>query len=162
MVSKRMRVLIAYPGKLLSPWEFLKDVAEVNCMNQSALTLTMLEEFKPHVIAWMFPKVMSHHGLTAELMDACGNLSFIQVIAVGYDRVDVDAASTRGILVSNCGGVGISSESVAELAWAHILSLARRIPQVDAAIKSGEKLTSENWGLMKSTIEVGLFCRVRL
>src|SRR5512137_2713773 len=64
---------------------------------------------------------------------------------MGFDPVQLDEATKRGILVANLGGVGISSSSVSELAWAHVLSLARRIPQIDAAMRRGEKLTPENW-----------------
>ncbi len=147
-MSEKKRVLLVYPSDLLWPWEWLKDVADVKTglgEKQNKLTVQALKDFKPHIIAGTPAKVTAIHSVTAELMDACGNLEFIQLFNIGYDPVDKDAATKRGILLANLGGVGISSSSVSELAWAHVLSLARRIPQIDAAMRSCEKLTPENW-----------------
>lgn len=140
MAGEKKRVLLVYSAELLSPWEFLKQSAEIDFRPQRLrLAAEMLRETRPHVIAGSgFEKVSGRFAITGDLMDACGNLEFIQIFAMGYDVVDVDAASARGIMVSNLGGVGVSSQSVAELAWAHILALARRIPQADAGMRSGE------------------------
>jgi phosphoglycerate dehydrogenase-like enzyme len=147
-MSEKKRVLLAYGGDLLWPWEWLKDVAEVRPQigkGKNKLTVNDLRDFKPHILAGMFRKVTDKRSITAELMDACENLEFIQLFNMGFDPVEIDEATKRGILVANLGGVGISSSSVSELAWAHVLSLARRIPQIDAAMRSGELLTDEGW-----------------
>jgi len=147
MLEKK-RVLLVYGSDLLWPWEWLKEVADVKPRmgkGQNKLTVNELKDFKPHVIAGSPAKVTEVHSITAELMDACQNLEFIQLFNMGYDPVDLDAATKRGILLANLGGVGISSSSVSELAWAHVLSVARRIPQIDAAMRSGEKLSAEGW-----------------
>ncbi len=144
----KKRVLLVYAGRLLWPWEFLKDVADVD-YRTARLTLTpaLLRELDPHVIAGLgFEKVRGRHSITGELMEACEHLEFIQVFTIGYDTVDAAAARRRGVTVANLGGVGISSQSVAELAWAHILALARRIPQVDAEMRSGALMTSARFG----------------
>ena len=52
----------------------------------------------------------------------------------GVDNVDLDAATARGIVVMNAPGA--NSISVAELAMAFILALARPIPAADAAMKA--------------------------
>jgi D-3-phosphoglycerate dehydrogenase len=146
--DRRKKVLLVYGGRLLWPWAFLKETADVDYRaTRTAPTPALLREFGPHVIAGLgFEKGSARHSITGELMDACEHLEFIQVFTIGYDTVDVAAASQRGIMVANLGGVGISSQSVAELAWAHILALARRIPQVDAEMRSGALMTSGRFG----------------
>ena len=54
----------------------------------------------------------------------------------GVDNVDVPAASARGIVVMNAPGA--NSVSVAELAMAFVLALARHLPAADAAMKQGK------------------------
>jgi D-3-phosphoglycerate dehydrogenase / 2-oxoglutarate reductase len=54
---------------------------------------------------------------------------------VGTDNIDLAAAASRGIAVFNTPSA--STVSVAELALGLLLALARRIPQADAALKSG-------------------------
>src|SRR5215210_6663817 len=62
--------------------------------------------------------------VTAPMLDA-GHLSLIVRAGAGYNTIDVGAASKRGIYVSNCPGK--NAIAVAELAFALILALDRRI-----------------------------------
>ena len=55
--------------------------------------------------------------------------------AVGYNNVDVDAATRRGIPVGNTPGV--LTEATAEMAVALTLSAARRVPEADAHMRDG-------------------------
>ena len=68
------------------------------------------------------------------MMDA-GALKLIVRAGAGYNTIDVAAASNRGIYVSNCPGK--NSIAVAELAFALILALDRRIADNVAALKQG-------------------------
>ena len=73
----------------------------------------------------------------AEVMDAAGpSLRVISNYAVGYDNVDVPAATARGILVTNTPGV--LTETTADLAWALILGASRRVAEGDALVRSGD------------------------
>lgn len=72
-----------------------------------------------------------------EIMDVCGpQLKVISNYAVGFDNVDIKAATDRGIVVCNtpCDEV---NEAVAEHTWALILSLVRRIVEADEATRRG-------------------------
>jgi len=73
----------------------------------------------------------------AEEMDHAHRLKVISRHGVGLDSVDLEEATKRGILVTNTPGA--NRESVAELAVAFMLSLARRIPQARAAMSSLSK-----------------------
>ena len=64
-----------------------------------------------------------------------GDLKLIVRAGSGFDTIDVDAASARGILVANCPGM--NSVAVAELAFGLILALDRRIPDNVQDLKEG-------------------------
>ena len=72
--------------------------------------------------------------VTSDVLDA-GQLSLIVRAGAGYNTIDVAAASKRGIYVSNCPGK--NAIAVAELAFALILSLDRRVPDNVAELRAG-------------------------
>ncbi len=71
-----------------------------------------------------------------EVMDAAPRLKIIANCAVGYNNIDIAYARARGILVTNTPGV--LTEATADLTWALILAVARRIPQAEAFLRRGE------------------------
>ena len=73
--------------------------------------------------------------VTAPMLDA-GRLSLIVRAGAGYNTIDVAGASTRGIYVSNCPGK--NAIAVAELAFALILALDRRVPDNVAELRAGK------------------------
>ncbi len=73
--------------------------------------------------------------VTAPMLDA-GRLALIVRAGAGYNTIDVAAASSRGIYVSNCPGK--NAIAVAELAFALILALDRRVPDNVAALRAGK------------------------
>jgi D-3-phosphoglycerate dehydrogenase len=74
-------------------------------------------------------------AVTAAMLDA-GRLSLIVRAGAGYNTIDVAAASKRGIYVSNCPGK--NAIAVAELTFALILALDRRIPDNVADLRAGK------------------------
>ncbi|MFC2165122.1 2-hydroxyacid dehydrogenase [Acidobacteriota bacterium] len=64
-----------------------------------------------------------------EIMDSAPQLKIIANCAVGYDNIDIGYAKQKGIMVTNTPGV--LTETTADLTWALILAVARRIPQAD-------------------------------
>jgi D-3-phosphoglycerate dehydrogenase len=80
-----------------------------------------------------------------------GRLSLVVRAGAGYDTIDVPAASARGIYVSNCPGK--NSVAVAELTFALILALDRRIPANAADLKAGR------WNKAEYSKARGLFGR---
>src|SRR3954468_1045560 len=71
----------------------------------------------------------------AGLLDAAPRLKAIANYAVGYDNIDVEAATQRGIPVGNTPDV--LTETTAELAFALMLAAARRIPEADRYVREG-------------------------
>lgn len=75
--------------------------------------------------------------IDGEVMDAAGpQLKIISNYAVGFDNIDVAAASERKIVVTNTPSDAVN-EAVAEHTWALILSLTRRIVEADEVVKRG-------------------------
>lgn len=67
------------------------------------------------------------------LIEACPRLLIISNCGVGYENIDVDAATKRGIIVTNTPGV--LTEAVADLAWALMLAVARRVAEGDSFVR---------------------------
>jgi len=73
--------------------------------------------------------------ITKKVIQAAPRLKVISRYGVGVDRVDIDAATSRGIIVTNTPGT--NSASVAELTIGLILALLRKICQLNQSTKSG-------------------------
>jgi glyoxylate reductase len=80
--------------------------------------------------------------IDGEIMDAAPGLKIVANIAVGYENLDVPAARQRGIIVTNTPDV--LTEATAELTWALILGIARRVAEGDRLIRAG---AWNRWGL---------------
>ncbi len=84
--------------------------------------------------------------IDAEVIDRLHKCRVIAQVAVGYDNIDVTAATRRGIVVTNTPGV--LTETTADMAWAILLSTARRVVEGDKFTRSGRWKT---WALMGLT-----------
>lgn len=71
--------------------------------------------------------------LSARVMDALPKLKVISRVGIGMDSVDLDYAKNKGIVVRNTPDG--PTRPVAELTLAMTMSLLRKIPQADAALK---------------------------
>ncbi|PKK89852.1 MAG: D-glycerate dehydrogenase [Candidatus Wallbacteria bacterium HGW-Wallbacteria-1] len=71
-----------------------------------------------------------------QIMDSLPELKVIANYAVGYNNIDLAAASERGITVTNLPGV--LARTTAEFTMALILSIARRIPEGNTISRAGE------------------------
>lgn len=75
--------------------------------------------------------------IDGDVMDAAGpSLKIISNYAVGFDNIDIEAATKRGIIVTNTPSDEVN-EAVAEHTWALILALARRVVEADEATRRG-------------------------
>ncbi|MGF1473546.1 MAG: 2-hydroxyacid dehydrogenase [Rubrobacteraceae bacterium] len=75
--------------------------------------------------------------IDAEVMDAAGDgLEVVANMAVGYDNVDVAAATERGITVTNTPGV--LDETTADTAFMLILAAARRLGESERFLRAGK------------------------
>ncbi|HEV8345424.1 MAG TPA: NAD(P)-dependent oxidoreductase, partial [Vicinamibacterales bacterium] len=88
--------------------------------------------------------------VTAAMLEA-GALSLVVRAGAGYNTIDVATASNRGIYVSNCPGK--NAIAVAELAFALMLALDRRVPDNVAELRAG------TWNKKEYSKAKGLFGR---
>jgi glyoxylate reductase len=79
--------------------------------------------------------------IDAALMDAAPRLKVVSNFAVGYDNIDVPAATARGIVVTNTPEV--LTETVADFAFCLMLAAARRLVEADAYTRVGRWKTWE-------------------
>src|SRR5690349_19329631 len=79
--------------------------------------------------------IRSSSKFTARVFAACPRLRLVSVWGTGTDHVDLAAAARRGVAITNTPGV--SAISIAEHTLALLLAVARRIPQIDGATRTG-------------------------
>ena len=72
--------------------------------------------------------------IDGELMDAGEKLKVIGNYAVGFNNIDTEAATERGVYVTNTPG--ILTETTADAAFALLMAVARRIPEADRYIRA--------------------------
>ncbi|HXX99498.1 MAG TPA: D-glycerate dehydrogenase [Candidatus Limnocylindrales bacterium] len=70
-----------------------------------------------------------------ELLRAAPKLRIVANVAVGYDNVDLDACTRRGVVVTNTPGV--LDETTADFAWTLLMAVARRLGEGEALARSG-------------------------
>jgi len=80
--------------------------------------------------------VRSETKVTRKVIEAAPKLRVVGRAGVGVDNVDVQAATDRGVVVMNTPGG--NTTSTAELSFAMILALARKLPQATASMAAGK------------------------
>jgi glyoxylate reductase len=122
-------VNINYPEEIIQP---LTEVCEVRAWREArACPREVLEPELAEIEAFV-----GHTRWTGELMDKAPKLRIIANIGVGYDNVDVAAATQRGIVVTNTPEV--LTDTTADLAFSLILASARRICEANRFVRDGQ------------------------
>lgn len=149
-----MRILVTptslQPGKNEKMLEYLRNFSTDLVYNQAGRPLTG-EELKV-LLRDCDGYIAGVDKIDAEALSDCPNLKVISRYGVGVDGVDLETASAKGITVTNTPGA--NSEAVGELAFAMILSLARKIPYLDARTRDGEWVRSTGIELSGKTIAI--------
>jgi glycerate dehydrogenase len=83
-----------------------------------------------------------------QLIDRLPALRYIGVTATGYNVVDVQAASRKGISVTNIPAY--STDSVAQLVFAHILNVANRVEMHATSVRSGDWAANPDFSYWKT------------
>jgi len=126
-----MKVLIAdkFPDVKI---EGIKNIGYEVVYEQGLKEDSLLEEIKkqlPDVL------VVRSTSVTGEMIESDPSLSLIIRAGSGYNTIDVKTASVRSVYVANCPGK--NAIAVAELAFGHLLSLDRRIPDNVLDLREG-------------------------
>lgn len=116
------------------------------------MTVSVNEGDQPLTAEELAERASSHDALVTLLTDRIdrdvlqagrGRLKIVANVAVGYDNVDVGAASEFGIVVSNTPGV--LTETTADFAWALLMGIARRTAEAQSFLRAGK---FHGWGIM--------------
>ena len=130
--SQSERPLILCADRFYLSAEALKKLVEVGKVvwSKTGKEEELIMEAKEAVV------IASEYGrITARVIGEAAKLKAIAVWGVGYDHVDVEAASSQGVFVTNCRGA--NSESVAEHAFSMLLALSRRVLALDRFVRRG-------------------------
>jgi glyoxylate/hydroxypyruvate/2-ketogluconate reductase len=74
--------------------------------------------------------------IDAAFFTACPNVKAVANIAVGYNNIDVNAATRHGVKITNTPGV--LDDTTADLTFALLMATARRITETEAKLRRGE------------------------
>lgn len=110
---------------------------------EQACTVEVYPQGDPMPHAELLARIPGNHAILslitdrvdAEVIAAGTDLKVIANVAVGYNNVDVAAARARGIVVTNTPDV--LTDATADLAFALILAVTRRVAEGDRLIRSG-------------------------
>jgi lactate dehydrogenase-like 2-hydroxyacid dehydrogenase len=80
------------------------------------------------------------------LLAQCSDLKIVCNVAVGYNNIDVKAATRRGVMV--CNTPGVLDDTTADFTWTLLLATARRVVEADKFLRTGKW---KGWGLMQFT-----------
>jgi len=113
----------------------------MDLLKNSEFNVDILYEEKPLFPEDLRKRVKDVHGLICLLddridpilIDSAPHLEVISNMAVGYNNIDFNYAASKGIAV--CNTPGILTQSTAELAWALLFAIARRIPESDTFMR---------------------------
>ena len=89
--------------------------------------------------------------ITEEIMEECPNLRYIGVTATGYNIVDLEAASRRGIIVVNAPAY--STQAVAQHVFALLLESVSRTADYDGRVKAGTWAASPDFCFFAAPME---------
>lgn len=123
----------------------------VDLLRQSA-EVDVNESDKPLSHDELIGKARSNDALVTLLTDKIdrqvleagrGKLKIVANVAVGYDNIDVDAATQGGIMVTNT--LGVLTDTTADFAWSLLMAIARRVCEAQSFLRAGK---FHGWGIM--------------
>lgn len=126
--------IVVLDGYTLNPgdlsWSVLKEFGEVTIYDRTAPSEVL--ERSAHADVILTNKVV----LDAEKIRSLSCLKYIGVLATGYNIVDMKAAREQGIVVTNIPAY--STDSVAQMVFAHILNIMQRVDEYACEIRRGK------------------------
>ena len=125
--------------------EGIKILQEVKDFEVEVKTELKPEQLKEIIKDYQGLIVRSATKVTKDIINAASILKVIGRAGVGLDNVDLEAATSKGIIVMNTPAG--NTISTAEHTMSMILALARSIPSADSSIKTGEWKRSKFMGV---------------
>ncbi|GJQ58925.1 MAG: D-glycerate dehydrogenase [Candidatus Scalindua sp. AMX11] len=130
-MSLNVYVTRKIPDDGISRLRTICDTVEVNPHDRSLTYEELIVQTKGRSALL----TMLSDKIDANLIQEARELRIIANYAVGYDNIDIDAATAKGIVVTNTPGV--LTNSTADMAWALLFSAARKIVNGDTLTRTG-------------------------
>ena len=138
--------IVVLDGFALNPgdlsWEGLKHLGECKVYDRTK-PADVFNRIKDAAVV-----ITNKVVIDEPLIDQLPNLRYIGVTATGYNVVDVQAASRKGIVVTNIPAY--STDSVAQLVFSHILNVVNRVEMHANSVVVGEWTRSPDFAYWKS------------
>jgi glyoxylate reductase len=130
----------ARPGILIS--RALPDDAIARCRSRADVDLHAGD--KPLTKTELIARLKGRQGLVCLITDtidgavleSCPDLKVVSNVAVGFNNIDVAAATKRGVVVTNTPDV--LTETTADFAWTLLMATARRLTEADRYVREGK------------------------
>ncbi len=113
----------------------LESIGEVDQFRKDGVDVMPHAELVARVAGKQALVSMITDAVSRDVIEAGKDLKVIANAAVGYNNIDVEAARERGIIVTNTPGV--LTEATADLTWALILGITRRIGEGERLVRRG-------------------------
>ena len=113
----------------------LESIGEVDQFRKDGVDVMPHDELVARVAGKQALVSMITDAVSRDVLEAGKDLKVIANAAVGYNNIDVEAARERGIIVTNTPGV--LTEATADLTWALILGITRRIGEGERLVRRG-------------------------
>ena len=117
----------ANPGDL--SWEEIKSLGECTVYDRTSPEQVVERAHSAEII------LTNKTVIDKETMVALPDLKYIGVLATGYNVIDIDSAHERGITVTNIPAY--STDSVAQMVFAHILNIATQVQHHTEEVRKG-------------------------
>ncbi len=142
-MTERAKILVTQ--KVPDPaYPLLEAIGDVEANMEEGI-IWSYEELLRHGAGHEYIYCLLTDNIDARFLEACvvgtPRLKMVANMAVGFNNIDVDAATRLGIAVSNTPGV--LSDTTADLAFALLMATARRIPEAERYLRAGKY---KGWG----------------
>ena len=133
---------IVNPGDL--SWEPMKALGDLECYERSTREEALSRAQDADVL------IVDSFAVDRDFIAHCPNLKLIDIAATGFNHVDLDACKERGIGVANVPSY--AAETVAQHAFALLLSLTNSIGIYGDAVRNGEWQKAKDYTFIKAPI----------
>jgi glycerate dehydrogenase len=123
------------PGDL--SWEGFEKLGEFTCHDRTPAEQVIERIGDAEIV------IVNKTPITRAMIEACGNIQYIGVLATGYNIVDTAAAKEKGIVVTNIPTYG--TEAVSQFAFALLLEICHHVGHHSDAVFEGRWERNPDW-----------------
>ena len=136
-----MKKIVVLDGFTLNPgdlaWSGLESLGKCEIYDRSSTEQVLPRAADAQIV------ITNKIVVSADLMAQLPDIEYVGVTATGYNVVDIEAARNRGIVVTNVPAY--STDSVAQLVFAHLLNLAHHVGHHAETVRSGRWTSSPDF-----------------